>query len=207
MDENAAGPTSTYRVLSVMSAFVAPRVIPLSSTTTTVESEFDSLFRTHYPTIVRHARALGVEDGAAEDVAQEVFVIAHRKIPDLEGPATRTWLFAIARRVCANHRRKVSRAKAKNDEAPAPVAGPDPEQFTERRKAAQVLLGFLDGLPDEQREVFVLFDIEKLRAKQVAEVVGIPVNTVYSRLNRARGKLQRVLSRARSKEESIRVAR
>lgn len=189
-----AADTALLTVIPESSLAPAPSMpIPLARADAV---SFEQLFRRHYPELVRVARALGVEPGAAEDLAQEAFVVAHTKL-EREGIGSnpRAWLYSIARRLAANHRRSRRRARAREDAAPAPTESHTPEELTQRRQAAQILQRFLDDLPTQQREAFVLYELEGLNAPQVQEILGISTETVHARVRLARGKFKRVLER------------
>lgn len=166
---------------------------------------FESLFRQHFPAVRRWVRALGVRATDVDDVAQEVFVIAHRRLDQLrQGSSATGWLFSITRRTCANHRRGRVREEARRQHADGPTAMPDPEDAVGRREAASILQGFLDGLPDEQRDAFVLYEIEGMKAPEVAEALGVAADSVHSRVRLARDKLARVVARHRARIEGER---
>ena len=120
-----------------------------------------------------------------------LFVAVHRKLPEFEGRSKlRTWLYGICLRVASDHRRRahVRRERAAPDPArdlaDAEARGPD--HRAEARAALERLLSELD---DDKREVVVLYEIEGLSMKEVAEVLGCPLQTAYSRLHAARDRM------------------
>ncbi|MFC7530893.1 sigma-70 family RNA polymerase sigma factor [Actinoplanes sp. GCM10030250] len=126
-----------------------------------------------------------------EDLAQETFLRVVRALPTFAGRSTvRTWLFAIARRVAADHARFSARrprtAALHNWQAVAesvvPSHGP---RFEEQ----QALTDLVRGLSHERREAFVLTQIAGLSYLEAAEVLGCPIGTVRSRVARARNDL------------------
>ena len=150
----------------------------------TVRQVFDE----HARYIWRTLRHLGVSDADAPDLCQEVFVTVHRKLPSFEGRSTlRTWLYGICIRVASEHRRRPYVRHERPASEPAPVeagsteAGPD--THFEQRAAVQRLLGVLD---EDKRVVVVLYEIEGFSMKEVAELVGCPLQTAYSRLHAGR---------------------
>lgn len=150
------------------------------------------LFEAHGPFVLRLVRHLGVHASDAEDVAQEVFVIAHRRLDTLQRDGSaRSWLFGIARRVAANHMRKARRSgeQALSDSHAADGGDPSAELQLARDRA--LLARALGRLDDDKRAVFVLFELEGLAMHEVAEMVGCPINTAYSRLYAARLIVQR----------------
>lgn len=161
--------------------------------------QFAELYEAHFDFVWRTARRLGCPDDALDDVTQDVFVVVHRKLPEFEGRSSlKTWLYAITRRVVSDHRRKHRRRRPAStpfQDERAPCAGASPQELAARQQAAMLLYAFLDSLPDEQREVFVLAELEQMTAPEIAEATGAKLNTVYSRLRLARRAFERVVAR------------
>ncbi len=161
---------------------------------------FDRVYEEHFDFVWRSARRLGVADEALDDVAQEIFLVVHRKLAEFEGRSSlRTWLYAIARRVVSDHRRS---ARRKRPHTPLPEtlsSAATPHGDAVRQQAATILHAFLESLPDEQREVFVLAELEQMTAPEIAEATAAPVNTVYSRLRLARQAFERCVARHRAR--------
>jgi RNA polymerase sigma-70 factor (ECF subfamily) len=153
------------------------------------EARFTELYEENFDFVWRSVRMLGVQLEAADDAAQDVFLVAHRRLTDFEGRSSaRTWLFAIAMRVVADYRRSRRRKMRLLDRVmhaePEPIRTPfDAAVGNERR---DVLMSALEALSDEQRAVFVLADIEELSAPEIANALEVNLNTVYSRLRSAR---------------------
>lgn len=162
------------------------------------------MYREHASFVWRVVRRMGIPDDAAEDVVQEVFLVVRRRLPEYEGRGAPTsWLYAIARGVAANHRRGRARAQRKLRVVPPPRSVPSPEDEVGRADAAALVQRFLASLDPDQREVFVLADIEGLSGPRIAEALGINLNVAYSRLRLARRKLQRfVADRSEPQEPS-----
>ena len=155
------------------------------------------LYRAHAGFVWRVVRRMGISEAAAEDVVQEVFLVVRRRLPDYEGRGAPTsWLYSIARGVAANHRRGEARAQRRLRVVSGPAAAASPEEVVGRADAAQQVRRFLAELDPDQREVFVLADIEGLSGPQIAEALGINVNVGYSRLRLARRKFQRFIAQA-----------
>lgn len=151
--------------------------------------EFDVLYRRWFRFTWSVLRRLGVPQAAIEDAAQEVWVIVHRRLDALESPrAVRSWLFQIARRVAARHRRGEQRSRRKIDALGRVPARPDlPHADRDSLLTAEALLGQLDA---RKREAFVLSELEGWSAPEIAKVVGTNANTVYSRIRLAREELR-----------------
>jgi RNA polymerase sigma-70 factor (ECF subfamily) len=161
------------------------------------EHEFDFVFRT--------LRRLGVSESAAEDVAQEVFVVVHRSLADFEGRSSlRTWLFGIARNLAYRHRRALGRrasALGGREDSLDDLSDDrsrSAHEAAERSEAARTLDALLDTLDDDKREVFVLVELEEMSMPEVADALSINVNTAYTRLRSARRQFEESLARHRA---------
>ncbi len=161
----------------------------------------------HFDVIWRALRRLGVEPGAVDDGAQQVFLVASRKLATIDPATERAYLLGIAVRVAADARRTQRRRREVPDsedppgERASPV--PNPEDLVDQKRARELLDDVLAELPEELREVFVLFEIEGLVAPKIAEILGIPGGTVASRIRRARELFQaRVERRLRASATS-----
>jgi RNA polymerase sigma-70 factor (ECF subfamily) len=162
------------------------------------------LYRAHAGFVWRVVRRMGVPEAVAEDVVQEVFLVARRRLADYEGRGAPTsWLYGIARGVTANYRRGQARAERRLRvvTGPRPTAAPSPEDVVGRADAVALVERFLTGLDSDQREVFVLADIEGLSGPEVAEALGLNLNVAYSRLRLARRKLRRFLADSSPSQE------
>ncbi|MEM9070226.1 MAG: sigma-70 family RNA polymerase sigma factor [Myxococcota bacterium] len=164
-----------------------------------VALSFSKVYEDHFDFVWRTARRLGIPDAALDDVAQEVFIVVHRKLPEFEGRSSvKTWLYAIARRVVSDHRRRHKRRGPLHTPFPEDrmaCSDMSPQEQAARQEAAVLLHGFLASLPDEQREVFVLAELEQMTAPEIGEATGVKLNTVYSRLRLARKAFERVVAR------------
>jgi RNA polymerase sigma-70 factor (ECF subfamily) len=146
------------------------------------------IFESHAAFVLRVVRRLGVRAGDVEDIAQEVFVIVHRRRADLlPGVSVRSWLFGITRRVVSNyHRQARHRHEEPSSGLDAIPVQSDPTQTIEGSQERALLDRALAKLDADKRDVFVLFELECLDMREVAEMVGCPLNTAYSRLYAAR---------------------
>jgi RNA polymerase sigma-70 factor, ECF subfamily len=133
----------------------------------------------------------------ARDVAQETMLSLVRTLPTFRGESSvSTWLYTVARSFCIKKRRRTKGApayhesldKATQEQAAAPA--PTPEQTLLGREAREAVASALNRLEPDAREVVVLRDIEGLTAPEVAEVTGLTVAAVKSRLHRARQALR-----------------
>jgi len=157
------------------------------------EAALARLLTQHFRMVWRALRRLGVAVHAVDDAAQEVFLIASRKLDSIEAGQEKRFLYGVALRVAANARR----ARAARPEAPfgelieeTAASTPSPEALLDRKRARQLLDEVLERLPDELRTAFVLFELEGCSGPEVAELCDIPLGTAASRLRRAREAFQ-----------------
>lgn len=155
-------------------------------------------YREHFKYVFALVGRLGVPAANVEDTVQEVFLVMHRRRAEFRGESSvRTWLHGIAVFVARRHRDGLRRRAAKLGQLGEPAVGRLDEEV-EQRQALRRLDRLLDELVDEQREVFVLAEIAGCSAPEIAEALGLNINTVYSRLRLARGRLQRALESQRT---------
>lgn len=153
------------------------------------------VYRAHAGFVWRVVRRLGVAESALEDVVHDVFLVVHRRLHEYDGRAALTsWLYGIARGVAANHRRSHARAERRLSVVQPPGAMPDPETGAAQEQAAAFVRSFLEGLDEERRMLFALADIEGMKVPEIAEALGLNLNTAYSRLRATRELFQRALA-------------
>lgn len=180
-----------------------PRGVSQSAPSARPRPTLADLYRDHSGFVWRVVRRFGIDDASAEDVVHEVFLVARRKLPEYEGRGAPTsWLYGIARGVCANVRRSTDRSRRRLELVPSPTPAATPEDMLDHRGAHALVLEFLDSLPAAQRRVFELADVEGMRGPEVADALGQPINSVYSRLRLARARFQEFLSARGMLEES-----
>jgi len=156
---------------------------------------FAEIYKNHFGFVTRSVQRFGVAEASAEDVAQDVFLVAQRRFAGFEGRSTaRTWLFGIARRVAKDHRRSRDRLRRRLDRLGTPDLSLPPEDAAMRMWAVDRLQLALAELDAAKRAVFVLCEIEGMTAPEVAELLGVNLNTVYSRLRQARTHVETTLA-------------
>jgi len=172
-------------------------------------SAFALLLRRHqaplYNFALRHLRS----GPTAEEVVQDAFVRVVQSVAEFKHEARfSTWLYTIARNLCIDHLRKSALRRHPSLDAPKPGdpgGGPtlgeqtaDPAPDVERSAAAgeirEQVLAAVSDLPDDQREVFLLREVSNLPFREIARIVGVPENTVKSRMRYALERLQLALS-------------
>lgn len=160
------------------------------------------VFRVHHGLVWRSLRGLGVPEPAVDDALQDVFVVVHRRQLEYDGRATlRKWVLGITRNVALKYRERTARHAARIDpveDEPAASAAPGLDDALAQKQAAAMVQRFLDTLDPDKRAVFVLCDVEGLTAPEIADVLGVKLNTVYSRLRVARQRFEQAVARHRS---------
>jgi RNA polymerase sigma-70 factor (ECF subfamily) len=164
---------------------------------------------THYFDFVwKCARAFGCKSDEIDDAVQDVFLVIQRRHADLkEERLARAWIYSITRRVVSSQRRR----RRGHDSLAAPDVDSlrsteqSPLAAAEHNVEVRVLSTLLDGLDERKREVFVLSEILEMSGREIAETIGVPMNTVYSRLRAAREEFDAAVKRQRKSLERRRA--
>jgi RNA polymerase sigma-70 factor (ECF subfamily) len=156
---------------------------------------FETEAMPHLADIFRTALRVTSDRAAAEDVIQEVYLQAWRSFDRFEaGTNCRAWLYKILFHCVSHQRRKWFRfplLKETEEFLEANLAQP---QTIPQHLSDGYILAALDGIPQEFRSVVLLVDVEEFAYKEVAEILGIPIGTVMSRLSRGRAMLRKRLA-------------
>ena len=162
---------------------------------------FERAVLPHLDAAYNLARWLTRNDHDAEDVVQEAYLRAFRSFDGFHGTDGRSWMLTIVRNTCytwlrQSHPEQLSTPFDEEIHSEE-VASPNPEELLLQNAGRQQLQNALEELPAEFREALVLRELEGLSYKEIADVAGVPVGTVMSRLARARDRLKDALSRVR----------
>jgi RNA polymerase sigma-70 factor, ECF subfamily len=161
------------------------------------ESAWRDLYRAHFDFVYRMASRLGAEAEALEDICQEVFVVAFRKLDSFVDGRFTAWLYRIVANLVAHrHRQRRLREVLRGllgHQLQATAVDLSPDRAVEARQQKEVVDAVLRRMGDRQREVLVLFELEGLPGEQVADLCGCKVETVWSRLHYARRDFERIL--------------
>jgi RNA polymerase sigma-70 factor (ECF subfamily) len=153
------------------------------------------VFEAHGDYVYRCLRGLGVRDDFLDDAQQDVFLVVQGKLGAFDGRAQlRTWLYAIVLRVARRFRERAAIEKQRFI-ATETESGARLELDVEHGEKLELARRVLGELDDAKREVFVLAVIEQMSAKEIAEVLSVPMNTVYSRLRAARAEFAEHVAR------------
>jgi len=172
-----------------------------------VELVFGEVYRDYFGFVWRSARSLGTRPGALDDVVQEIFVVVHRRLPGFEARSNvRTWLSGIVLNVVRHYRRSRARKSPHELSREEPIepdrlsgAVRDPHELAVLSENTRLLEQLLDTLDDEKREVLVLAELEEFTVPEIAEALGLKLNTAYSRLRLARAAFDVALQRHRAR--------
>jgi len=147
----------------------------------------------HFELVWRSLRRFGVPEASADDAAQQVFLIFSQRLASVELGRERSFLLSVAVRVASNTRRQRERSRevAAEDELEAtPESGRDPEQLLSHKQRRAELDRALSTLSQEQRIVFVLYELEGFSLPEIAAALVIPLGTATSRLARGRERFE-----------------
>lgn len=160
---------------------------------------FEIVMRRNNQRVYRAVRSILKNDSEAEDVMQEAYVRAYAHLADFSGRSLlSTWLARIAVHEALARLRRSRRVTPLDDSQweaqDMTVSSDSPERATSNRELRTILEEAVNELPDAFRSVFVLRAVEQLSVNETAEVLGIPEDTVKTRLHRARGLLRTSLT-------------
>ena len=166
-------------------------------------AQFDLLVTPHLPRAYNLARLLVGNRADAEDLVQEASLRAFRALDNFHGGDSKTWLLVIVRNLCysflGSHRRPETEVEFEEEQHTNLDAAVTPESDALASADAATVRQAIEELPPEFRETLMLREMEELSYRQIAEITGVPVGTVMSRLARARKQLRERLQRGAGK--------
>ena len=169
------------------------------SLTAEQERRLATMLESHFDSVWRAGRRMGLLDAQAEENAQEVFAIAARKLDCIQCGRERAFLLGVAVRLAANVRRwmsaRIDPAGPEPTEHDYPSSTPSAEDLLVQKQQRSVLDQILLSMPEGLREVFTLYEIEELNLPEIADALDIPEGTATSRLRRARAEFSRKVGR------------
>jgi RNA polymerase sigma-70 factor, ECF subfamily len=172
---------------------------------------FEGLYERWFEDVSRWVRALGARESDRDDLVQEIFLVVHRRLSDFDGHNVAGWLYQIARRKVRDHRRLLwVKHLFGNTSQPLVDAMLTTKQSAldelETKQKRELLGQLLENLNEDQRAAFVLFEIEGNSGEEIAAVTGVPINTVWARIHKARKKLQEQAERFEKRQSRGRIA-
>lgn len=165
--------------------------------------DISQVYERHAHFVWASLQRLGVRPSDLDDVLQEVFVVVHQRARTFDGSSKlTTWLFGICMRVASAYRRRGFRRRELSVAEPPEGVSPakSPEEALSVAQSRERLEMLLDELDLDKRAVFVMFEIDEMSCDEIAQIVGAPVGTVYSRLHAARQEFQKALARMHARE-------
>jgi RNA polymerase sigma-70 factor, ECF subfamily len=156
-----------------------------------------AMFDANFDFIWRSLRRLGLLSQEADDASQQVFLVAARKLGDIEIGRERSFLFATAIRVASDVRRARKRRAevAESGIEQRSSAPPNPEELVDQKRRRELLDEVLDAMPEELRVVLVLFELEGMSFTDMAQCLSLPRGTIASRVRRAREQFETLAER------------
>jgi len=162
--------------------------------------DFRSIYDTYFNFVWCSLRRLGVRESDVMDLTQKVFLVVNQKLAGFEGRSQlATWIFGISQRVASDYRRSaLIRCEVVTDASELDLRADEDDGLIEKsesRRRAEVAEAILSRLPEPQRVVFVLFELEEMSGDDIAALLEVPVGTVRSRLRLARETFRREVRR------------
>lgn len=198
-------------LVSELRADVVPAEKPSSTGGAPSSLSFEALYDQWFEDVSRWVRALGAREADRDDLVQDIFLVVHRRLSDFDGQNVAGWLYQIARRKVRDHRRLLWVKQLFGTSSLAPVdamltTSRSPLEELETKQKRELLEELLERLNPDQRAAFVLFEIEGNSGEEIAALQGVPINTVWARIHKARKKLQEQAERADKRRPAGRSA-
>ena len=151
----------------------------------------------HFELIWRSLARMSVPSAELADCVQQVFVVASRRLSSIAVGSERSFLLGTAIRVARDARRTLERRReVPEEEGAEPLSlDPQPDELADQKRLRALLDEVLAAMPEDLREVFVLFELEELSTPEIATLLDIPTGTAASRLRRAREEFDRRVTR------------
>ncbi len=165
--------------------------------------DFEALYAAYFHHVTRWVRAFGCPAADIDDVAQETFLVARKRFDRFHGGNAGAWLYVTARHATRAHRRKAWLRRVVYGDPDLRVSESretNPVQALEQREARRQMLQILARMTERRRTTFFLFEIEGYSGAEIAELEGVPLNTVYTRLHHARRDFMALLAQAEDEE-------
>jgi RNA polymerase sigma-70 factor (ECF subfamily) len=160
---------------------------------------FREVYEQSFEMVWRYATFHGVPPMSLDDVVQEVFIVVHGRMETFEGRSSlRGWVMGVAHNVVRDYLRKRGNRPAGDrleDEEQIQGAEDGPAEAVEKKRAALLLDEILSKMNDDQREVFILSEIEQLSAPEISRALQVNENTVRTRLRAARQEFEAAIVR------------
>ena len=166
--------------------------------------ELAGIYTAHFDAVWHHLRRMGIAEADRDDLAQEVFLIIHRRLASYDrSRPLRAWLVGICTRVALHYWRTLKRRPGDKRASPSELELAAMIAVGETDHDARTLLAaLLATLDPDRRAMFILHELEGFSVPEIAELTESPTNTVYSRIRRTRDELAQLAERWQGKEAS-----
>lgn len=173
------------------------------------QPSFEQLFRRYAPYVLHALPYLGVAESDVEDICQDVFATVYQNLGKFQGRSSiRTWIYGICLNKVLNYRRAAFRRRERLEATSEEGVASHQLTQLEQKQTRLILQRALADLALDKREVFVLYEIEELPMSEVAQALGCPLFTAYSRLYAARRDIKNAVERLTADgRETIRSTR
>jgi RNA polymerase sigma-70 factor (ECF subfamily) len=166
----------------------------------------EAIVAEHFDAVWRSLRRLGVPDGSVDDAAQQVFLVAARKVDSILPGGEKAFVMGVAVRVASDARRaQARRREVMGEDQEHEDRAPSVEELVDQKRARDLMDKVLAAMPMDLRAAFTMFEIEGMSAPEVADALGIPLGTASSRLRRAREQFHALAHRLVSNRGGARV--
>lgn len=160
-----------------------------------LQLSFERIYDQYFVDVERWVRAFGGRPPDVPDLAQDIFIVALRRLAQFDGQNVGGWLYQITRRRMRDYRRLswikyLFTERTTNTCRWSPAMDANQLVQLEHQERRALMDRILNALPAEQRAAFVLFELEGLSGAEIARLQRVPINTVWARIYRARHKLQ-----------------
>jgi RNA polymerase sigma-70 factor (ECF subfamily) len=165
-------------------------------------ARFDAIFEAEFAYVWTSLRRLGVQDRDLEDLSHDVFIEVYRRIAtyDTTRPI-RPWLFAFAFRFASDYRKLARhRREVMGTEAEANDPQPSADRLLQMKQNQHLVERAVSKIDPDRQPVFILHELDDVPMAEIAEALGIPVNTAYSRLRLAREEFRDAVKREARRE-------
>ena len=195
-------PKAAVRIVPELVAQAPSTTVDATGATLSDHERVAHLFDTYYDFVWRLVRRLGVAPAMVDDATQQIFIVAARKVAEIEPTREQSFLHGVAIRVVADGRdaaRRRGTQEELDERAPAPELGAD--ELLDQKRARHWLDQILQSMDLAERSVFVLFELEGLTMAEIATLEGLAQGTVASRLKRARETFAAKTARLRARRQ------
>lgn len=167
-------------------------------------TDFEAMYSAYFHHVTRWVRAFGCPSADIDDLAQETFLVARKRLGQFQGGNLAGWLYRIAQHVTRGHRRRAWFRRVLHwepDLGAAVDTGASPVEALEQREARRQMLDVLARMTTRRRTTFVLFEVEGYTGEEIAQLEGIAVSSVYTRLHHARKEFMTLLARSEAERQ------